>query len=314
MNVLVTGATGFVGSHLIPKLLDDTRYTIKILARSYTNLFDKGMQILIDENMHGLKKAFESFVPEIIVHLATYASSGDDVSLVRKTVESNVLFVSMVLEALKNKPVKLFVNTGTFAEFRFNDGRLNPAYFYSASKSAARHIIKYFQNIIGFKMIHVIPYTIYGGTSQNKKVIDYIIDSLDSTVPVEMTSGEQVLDFIHIDDVVNFYVYCIRNNELLEDGMDYHLGTGKGISIRQLAELIEMKSGRMANIKWGARQYRQTDVMKAVAPLESIKKISWMPQIDINIGLALNSIISPPPPPNLSKYFSFSANIKLKVA
>jgi nucleoside-diphosphate-sugar epimerase len=294
MKILITGATGFVGSHLLPKLLNENSHTIKILVRNYTNLFNREMQILIDENMNQLKRELESFVPEIIVHLASYLSSGDDSTSIRKTVESNILFTSILLEALKNKPIKLFINTGTFAEFRFNDGRLDPAYFYSASKSAARHIIKYFQNIIGFKLINIIPYTIYGGTSRSKKVIDYIIDSLDSAAPVEMTAGEQVLDFIHIDDIVNFYLYCIRNIELIEDGMDYHLGTGKGTSVRQLAELVEIKSGKRANIKWGARHYRPTDIMKAIAPLENINKIGWGPQIEINIGLTFTT--SQPPP------------------
>jgi nucleoside-diphosphate-sugar epimerase len=282
-RILVTGMTGFVGSNLLQKLMG---YNIKITTRNYTNIINKEAQIIIDDNLGRLRSDIESFAPEAVIHLASFVSSTDEVAIIKNTVESNILFTSIVLESLKNIQVKLFVNTGTFAEYYKNDGELNPAYFYAASKSAARYIIKYFKNVIGFKVINVIPYTVYGGKSRGKKVIDYIIDSLDSEVPIEMTSGEQILDFVHIDDLTDFYIYCIKNYELLSDEVDYHVGTGIGTTIRELAALIEKKTDKRANIAWGTKKYRKLDIMKAIAPPESIKSLSWFPKIDLDQGLS----------------------------
>jgi CDP-paratose synthetase len=293
MRILVTGATGFIGLRLFPKLL---HHDVKIVVRNYSDKFDKKIQIVVDDDLNRFKRDIETFFPEIIVHLASFLSSADDCETIKKTVESNILFTAILLKSLKTTPVKLFINTGTFAEYYNNDKTLNPAYFYAASKSAARYIISYFKNVIGFKTINIIPYTVYGGTSQSKKIIDYIIDSLESAVPVEMTNGEQILDFIHVDDLTNFYVFCIENNIRLTDGADYHVGTGRGIAIRELAVLIERKTGKKANILWGARPYRPLDIMKAVAPIENTDKVGWFPKISIEEGLEDVLKIPPPPP------------------
>jgi CDP-paratose synthetase len=122
---------------------------------------------------------------------------------------------------------------------------------------------------------------------------------LDSDIPVEMTAGEQILDFIHVDDLTDFYRFCIENYKRLSDGADYHIGTGRGMSIKELAVLIEDITGKKANIAWGAKQYRKLDVMKAIAPLDSIKKLNWIPKINLEYGITvfLSTQISPPPPP-----------------
>jgi CDP-paratose synthetase len=296
MRVLVTGATGFVGSNLLPKLVG---YDIRIIVRNFTGLISKDKQIIINDDINSFKNVVKTFNPEIVLHLATYSTSNDDIYSIKNIIASNIFFTSLLLESLKDIHIKLFVNTGTFAEYYENDGELNPAYYYAASKSAARYIIKYFKNISEFKTVNVIPYTVYGGLSKNKKVIDYIIDSLNSDIPVEMTAGEQILDFIHVDDLTDFYRFCIENYKQLSDGTDYHIGTGRGITIKELAVLIERITGKKANIAWGAKQYRKLDVMKAIAPLDATRALHWIPKINLDYGVAklLSKQIAPPPPP-----------------
>jgi len=283
MKILLTGATGFVGSKLLNKLI--LKYEVSIVVREYEVSLGSINQIIYDENM---KNNLKDFNPDIVIHLASYLTSLDDSENIVNIVNSNILFSSLLLEGLKETNVKLFINTGTFAEYLYNDGVLNPAYFYSASKIAIRPIIKYFKNLIGFKTINIIPYTIYGGKSKNKKVVDYIIDSTCSNIPIEMTSGEQVLDFIHINDVIDFYIYCFENIDLLNDEDDYHLGTGVGTSIKKLSEIIENKLSKKANISWGNKKYRDLDIMRAIAPVFKIEKeLQWEAKISIDNGIKL---------------------------
>ena len=286
VKVLVTGATGFVGTHLMPKVLN---FEYKVVVRKLSEYHQPEKQIVYDKkNMVRFSSEIEEFNPEIVIHLASYLTSLDDLENIEKIVDSNILFTSYLLKALENTSLKLFINTGTFAEFYLNHEVENPAYFYAASKIAVKPIIKYFQNLLEFKLIHVIPYTIYGGKSKSKKVIDYLLDSTKHDAPVDMTDGNQILDFIHIEDVVNFYLTCLKNHNLIKDHENYYLGTGIGTSIKELATLIENETRLKANINWGKREYRPLDIMEAVAPVsKNSTHLAWKPEISIQQGIRM---------------------------
>lgn len=284
MKILLTGVTGFVGKHLIQRLRD---FDVKFVVRDISNEYSKDRQIVYNyEKLDIFQKDVKSYNPNIIIHLASYLTSSDDTNSIKNIIDSNILFPSILLESLKSMDLELFINTGTFAEYYYNDGKENPAYFYSASKIAIKPIIKYFKSIQGFKTINIIPYTIYGGKSKSKKVIDYILDSLDNKLYLEMTSGEQILDFIHIDDVTDFYIHCVNNINLLKDEGDYHLGTGKGTSIKELSNIIEDLTNKKANINWGAKKYRPLDIMRAIAPIYKLEReLNWKPKVFLEEGI-----------------------------
>lgn len=284
MKILVTGATGFVGKYLIQKLRN---FDIRIIVRNINTNYPKEIQIVYsEEHLDLFQKNVKSYNPNIVIHLASYLTSSDDIRSIRNIIDSNILFPSILLESLKSTDLELFINTGSFAEYYYNDGRENPAYFYSASKIAIKPIIKYFKNIQGFKTINIIPYTIYGGKSKSKKVIDYMLDSVDSELYLEMTNGEQVLDFIHIDDVTDFYVHCINNIDMLNDEETYHLGTGRGTSIKELSNIIEDLTNKKTNINWGSKEYRPLDIMRATAPIYKLEKeLNWKPKVSVKDGI-----------------------------
>ncbi|MCG3683481.1 NAD-dependent epimerase/dehydratase family protein [Aliarcobacter butzleri] len=284
MKILVTGATGFVGKYLIQKLKN---FDIRIIVRNINTNYPKDTQIVYsEEHLDLFEKNVKSYNPNIVIHLASYLTSSDDISSIRNIIDSNILFPSILLESLKSTDLELFINTGSSAEYYYNDGIENPAYFYSASKIAIKPIIKYFKNIQGFKTINIIPYTIYGGKSKSKKVIDFIIESIDNKFPLDMTNGEQILDFIHIDDVVDFYIHCINNINLLKDEENYFIGTGKGTSIKELSNIIENLTNRKTNINWGAKKYRTLDIMRAIAPIYKLEReLNWKPKISLENGL-----------------------------
>lgn len=90
-----------------------------------------------------------------------------------------------------------------------------------------------------------------------------------------------------MDDVVSFYKTIVANYERLPKKSNFKLGTGKGHTLKQLAKIIETVTKGKTNIAWGAKAYRKSDVMYAVADVEANKSIfDWVPEISLEIGVS----------------------------
>ena len=290
-KILITGASGSVGRALTIELSKNKKYCIAVTVnQEFKNNAIFGANIKhIDYMSDTFKREVEEFSPDAVIHLASFSTSNDDIKSIKNLVSSNIVFLSLLLDALKSTSLRLFVNTGSFSEYYFNDGKLNPAYFYAATKTASRAVVAYYKNILNMKACTIVPYTIYGANDKAKKLYDYVFDSLGRDTPVDMTQGYQILDFIHIDDVVSFYVHILENMDLLQDEQDYHLGTGVGTDIRSVACLAEDITGMKANINWGKVDYRRTDIMKAIAPIRSLQEeLNLSPKISLRKGMKLS--------------------------
>lgn len=286
-KILITGSTGFVGKNLVPKLINEG-YEILEITRDISKSIDlfSTTTAKIHVNDINFKDKIAEFKPNIVIHLASYLTASDDWDDINKLIETNIVFLSKILDAVSNIELKLFVNTGTFAEYFKGDDELLPAYFYAATKTASRSIVDYYANSYKFKQTIIVPYTIYGGNDSQKKIIDIIYESTLNEKPLDLSPGEQVLDFIHIDDVVDFYTTVVNNVNKLPNKTIFKLGTGVGNNLKQVASRIEKITNKQANINWGAKDYRNSDVMYAVANIETLQKyFNWIPKISLEKGL-----------------------------
>lgn len=294
MKVALTGITGFVGMSLMPQLLalgkDYEFLTLNIDVEEANNKFPTE-QYTNFRHVHTTDlDALVDFNPEVVLHLATITTAANNTEIIHPMLAANIEFGVLLLDALQRcDNFKLFVNTGSFAEFRFGPDQFDSAYLYAATKTAFRAFVKYYADLgRGFRYITAIPYSVYGGTMTVKRLFDYMAESLDADKPVDMTAGEQVLDFIHVDDVAGFFAYVVSHPDefmnLPKNGMDFYLGTGVGTSIREVAALMESISGKHCNINWGGRPYRERDIMRAVALIKR-NRCAWKPQIPLIKGI-----------------------------
>lgn len=286
-KILITGSTGFVGRHLVNKLFNDG-YKILEITRNKIKSFELfgDMTSKIEANDLNFNNKIMDFDPDVVVHLASYLTSSDKWDDVEKLIESNILFLSKLLNTVSNLNLDLFINTGTFAEYLNGDDNFNPAYFYAATKTASRSILNYYANAYSFKQSTVVPYTIYGGNSSSKKIIDLILESTETKKMIDLSPGKQVLDFVHIDDVVSFYLHLIKYKKKIPNKTNFKLGTGIGHNLHQVSSIIESVTNKKTNINWGAKEYRKSDVMYAVANLHDInKKLTWRPKISLAEGI-----------------------------
>lgn len=291
MRILITGATGFVGQNLIPMLAKrfpkaDVMTLNRNIAKAKT-LFSYGHCNHVEATDWKSVRAFE---PDIVLHLAAMSTSSNDTIVIQPLIESNILYGVQLLDALKDcKSLRLFVNTGSFAEYRFGPASINDAYLYTATKSAFRSFVNYYSQLGGYKYVTIVPYTIYGGKKTVKRLVDYIWESIDSKDPVSMTAGEQILDFTHVDDLCDFYLTLIEKLDTvcsLNNGEEFHVGTGIGNTPKDVAHILEELTHKKCNIQWGGRPYRERDTMHAVAPIaKNLDLLDWRAKISLREGL-----------------------------
>lgn len=292
-KILITGATGYVGQNFIPELIE--RYpeieilTVNISIEEAATLFPYSQcrHISVDE----LEKVKE-YNPELVYHLATLSTSRSDLEIINPMLQANIEFGVKLLHHLTFcSNLKLFVNIGSFAEYNQGPQKINNSYLYSATKSAFRHFVEYYARLSDFKCIHLVPYSLYGGKDTAKKIIDYIRESFDAETPVKMSKGEQILDFTHVKDVASFFINIVGQFDLFTSfpiGEEFHIGTGRGTSVRELAAMMEEIFDKKCNADWGGIPYRPLDTMYAVAPIaKNIKLLNWQTKISIKEGLEI---------------------------
>ncbi len=288
MRILITGATGYVGRNLLPQLHEITN-DLLIVSRDIATA-----ESLFPYAKHSVAGDWDtviSFNPEVVLHLATLSTSSDAADIIQPMIDANITFGVQLLNALKEcDAMKLFVNIGSFAEYRLGTEKKKDAYLYTATKSAFCHFVDYYADLCNYKYLTLVLYTVYGGVDLRKKIIDYVFDALDAKEPVKMTAGAQCLDFIHVGDVVAAIKQCaLQNEELYEklpQGTEFHIGSGVGTSIRAMAEMVSEITGKPLNVDWGALPYRPLDVMKAIAPINKNNTLlQWKPTTALVAGI-----------------------------
>lgn len=290
MKLLVTGATGFIGKNLLPVLLNNG-FEVMALVRNESKMpadLNHTKLALVTTNNPQWKEDIKVYSPDVVIHLAAYLTSADNEQAINQLIESNILFATHILDALQETEISYFINTGTFAEYYKNEASTDPAYLYAATKTAFRSILAYYQSLLNFNIVNVIPYTVYGGIDTQKKLIDIIYQSSKQVIPTQMSPGEQLLDFIHIEDVVDFYLTLLGNlKSITATYTEIHLGTGEGTTPKQIARIIESVTNKKTNINWGGLPYRSRDTMQSVANKKLPSDVlSWTPKKEIHIGIS----------------------------
>ncbi|MFC1566310.1 NAD-dependent epimerase/dehydratase family protein [bacterium] len=281
-TILLTGATGFLGSNLLKRLVAETEnYNVIVLKRSFSNTFrinsiiDKIKYYDLDK-LTNVDLVFKENKIDTIIHCATIYGRREIEPL--SLIEANLILPLQLLEIGCKNGVKTFINTDTILDKRVN--------LYSLSKSQFRDWLTVYKE----KMVclDVALEHFYGPMDDKSKFVTFIIESLLENVDkLELTKGEQERDFIYIDDVVDAFIKILNKSKDLDKGYyDYEIGTGKNIKIKDFIELVKQIVGNDKTIlNFGVLPYRKFEIMKHDVNIREIKKLGWSPKISLEDGL-----------------------------
>lgn len=269
VTILMTGATGYLGSHVIAKLADPSIEFV-VLKRSFSNTSRIPKNIsyctFYDLDKQKLSEIFDRHRFDLILHCATNYGRNETDPL--QTVEANLLLPLQLLELGRRHGVNVFVNTDTILDKGVNT--------YSLSKSQFREWLKEYSK--DFICCNVALEHFYGPGDDKSKFVSYVINSfLDRAASIPLTPGYQKRDFIYIDDVVDALALIVGHGVRLEKGFyHYEIGTGSGVTIREFVELIQALTGNQTTeVKFGAVPYRQNEIMDCHTDISRIKALGW---------------------------------------
>jgi nucleoside-diphosphate-sugar epimerase len=288
-RVLVTGATGFVGGHLARALLAEGHEVHAVLRPSSDReaLGDLAGRLVChthDGSTAGLVSVVRAADPGVVFHLASLFVAEHRPEDVEPLVRSNLLFGSQLLEAMAACRVLSLVNTGTSWQ-HYEGGPYSPVCLYAATKQAYEAILQFYVEARQLRAVTLKLFDTYGPRDRRPKLFGALRKARISGESLAMSGGDQMLDLVHIDDVLAAYRIAARRVRSFTEGRHeiYSVRSGEPIRLRDLVDLYSTLGGKSLRISWGARPYRDREVMTPWTGGEWLP--GWHPATPLRKGL-----------------------------
>jgi len=266
MKALVTGATGFIGSHLCAHLLKCGWEVAALIREGGRNLAPSlaahVQAIRHDGTTPTVVGAIELFESDVVFHLASLFVAEHREDQVTELIQSNVLFGTQLLEGCAKSRVKHFINTGTSWQ-HYRRSSYDPVCLYSATKQAFENILVYYSDAWKMRTATVVLFDTYGPSDPRRKLVNLLVSGARTGQPLNLSPGEQHLDLVHVDDVVRAFTATSRWLLTEKPGEHCSFGVSSGATItpRGVVAILESIIGKKMNITWGGRPYRSREVM-----------------------------------------------------
>ena len=254
MNILVTGANGYLARNLISSF-------------SSHNVFEL-------TRANNTKEFIVQTDPDIVVHtICSYGRKGETAS---EIYNSNLLTGIKILETVKelDKPVT-FLNCGSSLEKYTN--------LYSISKTQLVELGQFLSNdklqFINMNLEHF-----YGKDAKNN-FISFVINECKKNNTIPLTEGTQRRDFIYIDDVCSAFATVLDYLDVLDSFAEVDVGTGISTPVKEVVEEIKYLTKSTSKLMFGEVPLRDNDVFEMCADTNKLQSLGWKPNHTIKEGL-----------------------------
>jgi len=287
MKILVTGGTGFIGSHLVDALVKKGHQVI-VVSRKKNQNRQKGVKFYqASVCSPKIELILKKERPDIILHLAATLPTKDITALVK----TNVMGSLNMLEMVRKYKIKKFIFASSAAVYGHTRTSVipenqptNPLSVYGLSKLTIEKLIKIYYNLYKIPYIIIRYGNIYGPKQKpfrpGSAIVNFIYKILHNQIPEINGDGKQLRDYIYIDDLINASLKMIRTKKI----GTYNIGSGVGISLNDIISKINKILNK--NIKPKYNLSIESGVKKSILDIKKIKKdMNWQPKVNIDIGL-----------------------------
>jgi len=295
-RMLVTGAAGFIGSHLSRELVRRNAEVFLIdkpgiSTTRIKGILDKVSLHYVDVTDFGsLRNSISEIKPQKIFHLAACVDVTRDWNIVDKMINVNIKGTLNLLRSLDGVNYDCFVNTGASEEYGDNPAPFrenqvpNPVSPYSASKVSTTMFCQMLHRIMSLPIVTVRPFLTYGPGQESQMLIPVLIKSLLKGKSFKMTKGEQTREFNYIDDIVEGFILAGTTPEAI--GEVINLGNEVEYRIKDVVRMIASLMGSPIKLQIGALPYRPGETMHFYCSNEKAKRIlGWRPNVPLEVGL-----------------------------
>jgi nucleoside-diphosphate-sugar epimerase len=290
-RVLVTGATGFIGSRLTRGLIADG-VDVAVVARANSSLDQLGdaanqVETLRHDGSTGQLSTFvKSFSPDIVFHLAANfigVHGNDDVE---PLIADNVGFTAQVCEAAVAAECHCLVAAGTaWQHAKSPPGEMvpTPNSLYAATKQAAEDIIAYYAQTGALSSIVLKIYDSYGPGDPRRKFLSALAAASAAGKTLDATSGKQQLHLVHVDDITAAFRHAgaMLTSSATSGHHSYTLPLAEAVTLKGVVATWQEATGHPVDIAWGARPDRPGEIM---VPWEGARLPGWEPKIPLKTG------------------------------
>ncbi len=293
MKILVTGGAGFVGSHLVDKLIENNHEIVIIDNLSTGNkkfVNKKAKFFKLDIRSSKISKIFDKFNFDVVYHLAAQKSVPYSVKNPAEDANINIIGIINLLEnCIKHKVSKIiFTSSGgaIYGEAKTTptkeEDEINPLNHYAISKLSSEKYIDLYNKLYGLQYVIVRPANIYGPRQDahgEAGVVALFVTNLVQNKKCYINGGDQSRDFVYVKDVVSALIDSLSaKNEI------YNLGTANDISINNLYEKIRKLLNSTLTPEY--RKMQKGDVSKSQISCKKIKEqLGWTPKTSLNDGI-----------------------------
>lgn len=304
-NILLTWWTGFIGSHLLDRLIS-LDYQVIVLIRNTSNqrriadtiINSRGRITLLNIDEIGIENIFQQYNINLIIHLSTFYKKVHNTKELSEMIYANITFPSLLCELSVKYWIKYFINTGTFFEYAHHPKKINiltekskeKAYnLYASTKLAFNEVAKFYVENYEFKIINLRLFSPYG-SKDNDKIIPLIIKSIINNKALRLSWCMQKLSFTYIDDIIEAYVQSIQYIENMISNYEiFNIWYWTAISIKDIIEkLKKISDNQIENIIIWAHEYTKNEIFHSDCDCSKAKKmLNRKPKYDITQWLHL---------------------------